>query len=78
VLGTSLAAGVVPTFISAQSYYRGGNVAVKSVPAIAIGAAVGAVCGSRIAMYMSEDTLRLSFSAGMIVLGLRVLLSARK
>lgn len=76
VIGTSLAAGLVPSVLAAKSFYKGGNVALRSVPAISAGATVGALLGSTVALYLTDEQLRGIFGGGMLFLGLRTLIKA--
>ena len=77
VLGTSLTAGIIPTILAARSFYNNGFVVMKAVPPIVLGAASGATLGSRIALHLKDEELRLCFSGGMVALGLRVLLTRK-
>lgn len=69
VLGTTLAAMVVPSMIGAHTHWRMGNVAMRALPGLLAGTAVGAMCGAQLAMVVPQEGLRWFFCAAFLVLG---------
>ena len=52
-----------------------GNVFLEAVPPLIAGAAGGAMIGSNLALHLTEEQLRWCFSGGMVMIGVRVLLT---
>jgi hypothetical protein len=75
-LATSLAAMTLPAIVGTVAHARAGNVAFRIAPVLAVGAAVGAFAGGRLAVKTDETTLRYGFSSLLTVLGVRTLLKA--
>jgi len=55
-----------------------GNVQLSLIPSLALGAVVGALLGSKIALAVPEHGLRIAFSLLLIVLGLHYLHTSRQ
>lgn len=73
--GTSLAFLLAPIGILAVwKYYQAGNVDVKAAIFIAIGFVVGGYFGGAWAQQLSDVTLRRTFGAILLVVGLRMIL----
>ena len=70
-----MAAGIIPTILAARSYYVNGHVVTQAIPALVLGASCGATLGSRLALAVSDEHLRLGFSAAMIALAIRTFLT---
>lgn len=75
-LATSLAAMILPAMVGTVTHAQAGNVAFRIAPALALGAAVGAVAGAKLAVKTDETTLRWGFSGLLGVLGVRTLFKA--
>ena len=61
--------------MAARAYYMQGNVFLEAVPPLIAGAAGGAMLGSNLALHLTEEQLRWCFSGGMVMIGVRVLLT---
>ncbi len=73
VIGTSLAAMVLPSMLALVSYYRQGAVIVPAAAALAGGAVAGAGCGVLSVMHVEEQPLRWVFAVVLTLSGLRML-----
>lgn len=73
ILATSLWATSLPAVVGAYTHYRAGNVVVRWVPSLAVGAAVGAAVGGTLGQQLDESTLRTGLTVLLAVLGVRTL-----
>ena len=72
--GTSLGLILLPVGIfGVLQYYKQGNVDVKVVWLLAIGFLVGSYFGSKVALNLSQETVRKIFASLMIVLAVKML-----
>jgi uncharacterized membrane protein YfcA len=78
VIGTSLAAMLLPSAAGCLTHYKLGNIVKRSVLPLAAGTAIGAVVGGKLALALPEDPLRWTFGALMCVLGGRQVVKARQ
>ncbi len=68
--GTSLAVLAMPIVIfAAVVYYQNGHVRLPVVAFIAVGFAIGAYCGARVAEHLPAPVLRVFFGALMLYIG---------
>lgn len=78
VIGTALAAMVVPALVGARTHQQLGHVDwALSLPLVG-GATFGSALGSSVALGLPADQLRLAFAAGMVLSGWRMLAAARR
>lgn len=78
VLGTSLAAMVVPSLVGLAQHQKLGNVDWRMAAALAVGTTVGSYLGSNLAIQAPAGVLEGLFAAGMLLLGRRTLVTATK
>lgn len=78
VLGTSLAAMVLPSLVGLVQHQRLGNVDWKMAVALALGTTVGSYAGSNFAINAPAGVLEGVFAVGMLLLGRRTLAAAAK
>lgn len=76
VLGTSLAAMVVPSLTGVLVHHRAGTVVWAAALPLAAGAGAGAVLGSQMAMLLPEEELKWVFAGVMGGIGLYLLRNA--
>ena len=77
--GTSLGLILLPVGIfGVLQYYKQGNVDVKVVWLLAIGFLVGSYFGSKVALNLSQETVRKIFASLMIVLAVKMLFFDKK
>lgn len=76
VLGTSLAAMVIPSLVGASVHYRAGTLNFRAGAPLALGAAAGAAIGSMCASNLPEKHLRWVFSGVMGGVGVYMLRGA--
>jgi len=76
ILGTSLAAMVLPSMVGAAVHHRAGNIVWRAAWPLAIGAGLGAAVGSRVASALPEEELRWIFAAVMGAVGAYMLRGA--
>ncbi|KAG8461440.1 hypothetical protein KFE25_001044 [Diacronema lutheri] len=69
VLGTTLAAMVLPSMIGARTHWQMGNVAVRALPGLLAGTALGAMGGAQLAMVVPQEALRWFFCGAFLLLG---------
>lgn len=69
VLGTSLAAMVIPSLAGAMVHHRAGTIAWRAAVPLAIGASAGAAVGGQAASHLPEEELRWIFAGTMGALG---------
>ena len=77
-IGTSLVVDVVASLAVVYTYYRHGNIALRSGIWVLLGAVVGAQAGAIIAAYIPESGLGVGFGVGMIVMGVVIWRRGRK
>jgi len=74
--GTTMALLVLPIgFFAALEYYRHGNVDIRVGALIALGFFVGGFFGARIATELSEAILTRVFGVGLVLIGIRMIIS---
>jgi uncharacterized membrane protein YfcA len=74
--GTSLAALLLPVgLLGAMQYYRQGKMNIPYAVIIAIGLFLGAYVGARLAVGMSDTTLRKAFGGFLLLVSAKLLLS---
>jgi uncharacterized protein len=74
--GTTMALLVLPIgFFAALEYYRHGNVDIRVGVLIALGFFVGGFFGARIATELSEAILTRVFGVGLVLIGIRMIIS---
>jgi uncharacterized membrane protein YfcA len=76
--GCSLASRLPAVLSASWENWRLGNVHLRLVPGLALGAVVGAWAGSRVALWLPEQALRTLFGLLLIGLGLHYLLQTRR
>jgi uncharacterized membrane protein YfcA len=76
VLGTSLAAMVVPSLAGLTQHWRLGNVDWRMAAALALGTSAGSYAGSNCAIQAPPGVLETAFAVGMVFLGRKTLTSA--
>ncbi|PNH05425.1 hypothetical protein TSOC_008329 [Tetrabaena socialis] len=76
VLGTSLAAMVLPSLLGLAQHARLGNVDWRMAAGLAAGTAVGSTAGGRLGLVLPEGVLEWLFCAGMLYLGRKTLAGA--
>ncbi|KAG2454981.1 hypothetical protein HYH02_000807 [Chlamydomonas schloesseri] len=77
VLGTSLAAMVLPSVIGLAQHARLGNVDVLMAAGLVLGTTLGSSAGSRLALELPDGVLEWMFCLGMMYLGRKTLAGAR-
>ncbi|KAG2440222.1 hypothetical protein HXX76_004334 [Chlamydomonas incerta] len=77
VLGTSLAAMVLPSLIGLAQHARMGNVDVLMAAGLVVGTTLGSSAGSRLALELPDGVLEWVFCIGMLYLGRKTLAGAR-
>lgn len=77
VLGTSLAAMVVPSLVGLAQHHRLGNVDWVMAAGLAAGTMMGGYLGSNLAVQAPPGVLEGAFAVGMLLLGHKTLASAR-
>lgn len=71
--GTSLAALVLPVgAIGAYTYYKAGNLDVKSALLVAVGLTVGAAIGAQLAVHVEAVLLRRAFAVLLAVVAVKM------
>lgn len=78
ILGTSLAAMVLPSALGLAQHFKLGNVDIRMAGMLAAGTFAGGYCGSQFALQLPTAALQLVFSAGMTFLGVKTLKAAAK
>lgn len=73
VMGTTFAAMIVPTAAGALTYARMGLVTPAALPALVVGAGLGAKLGANVALSVPDVVLHYFFAAVFAVMGLRTL-----
>jgi uncharacterized protein len=77
--GTSLGLIMLPVgILGVLHYYRQGHVDFKTVGMLAIGFLLGSYFGSKIALSMSQETVKKIFASLMIVIAVKMLLFDKK
>ena len=77
--GTSLALILLPVGILAvMQYYKQGHVDIKVVGILAIGFIVGSLFGSKLALSMSQETVKKIFASVMILIAFKMLFLDKK
>lgn len=71
VIGTSLAAMVIPSILGARTHLALGNVSVAIAPGLVVGTLAGAWLGAYAANKVPQDTLRYVFCGAFLFLGAR-------
>lgn len=75
--GTSLAALLLPVgALGAWEYWKHGNVDLRAAAIIALGLALGAWFGARVAQHMSATTLQRAFAVFLVVIAIRMWVEA--
>ncbi|MCY6484197.1 sulfite exporter TauE/SafE family protein [Clostridium aestuarii] len=77
-IGTSLFVDVVASLTVSYSYYKNGNIDLKSSIWIALTSIIGAQLGASLASNMGESNLSSSFGIVLIIAGLSMLLKSYK
>ncbi|CAM9461150.1 unnamed protein product [Scytosiphon promiscuus] len=78
VLGTSLAAMVLPAAMGSATHFRQGNLVPRVALPLAVGTGVGAFLGGKFAArHLDENSLKLAFSFLMLALGTKTVVGAR-
>ena len=77
-IGNSLIVDVVASLAVVYTYYRHGNLELRSGIWVLVGSIAGAQLGALIASYIPEAGLGAGFSVGMIVMGLVIWFRSRK
>eukprot|EP00903_Cladosiphon_okamuranus_P015302 g14136.t1 len=78
VLGTSLAAMVLPALMGSATHFRQGNLIPRIALPLALGTGAGAFAGGKYAArHLDDATLKLVFSCLMFVLGVKTVAGAR-
>lgn len=72
VVGTSLAAMVLPSLLALSRYAQQGALRPTMAVALATGALVGSACGVLVSAHLSDDHLRVILAGGMIATGARM------
>lgn len=78
VLGTSLAAMVAPSVVGALVHHRAGTIVWAAGVPLALGAGLGAIVGSRVAVQLPEEELKWTFAGVMGFIGMYLLRGALK
>lgn len=78
ILGTSLAAMVLPSLVGLGQHHRMGNVDWRMGAMLAAGTACGSYAGSNVALVAPPGSLEVLFALGMAFLGRKMLASAAK
>ena len=74
--GTTMALLVLPIgLLAAQEYYRQGFVDLRVGLLIALGFVLGGFVGAKVAVYLSDVALSRVFGAGLVLIGIRMLLA---
>lgn len=76
--GCSLLARLPAVLTGSWENWRLGNVHLSLLPSLAMGALIGAVLGSKIALLLPEQGLRITFGLLLILLGLHYLHGSRR
>ncbi|MFT3679294.1 MAG: sulfite exporter TauE/SafE family protein [Ferruginibacter sp.] len=77
--GTSLALILLPVGILAvMQYYKQGHVDVKVVGILAVGFILGSYFGSKLALSLSQDTVKKIFAAVMILIAVKMIFLDKK
>lgn len=74
VLGTSLAALVFPALAGSFTHYKLGNIVMKLVPSLFVGAAIGSFIGSHIARHCPDKELKYLFAVVMAFSGVKMII----
>jgi len=77
-IGTSLVVDVVASLAVMVTYYRHGNIEIRSGVWVLIGSVAGAQIGALIAAGLPDSGLGIGFGLGMIVMGVVIWLRSRK
>lgn len=77
-IGTSLVVDVVASLAVVYTYYRHGNIELRSGVWILLGSVVGAQLGALIATNLPETGLGISFGLGMVLMGIVIWRRSRK
>ena len=78
VIGTSLAAMVIPSCVGAFQHYRLGNLIVRAAIPVSLGTSMGAYFGGLLALQLPEQELRIIFAVLMLTLGFRQVRATQK
>jgi len=71
--GTTLALLMIPVgFFGVMNYYKAGNVDIKTALLLCLGFVVGSYFGSKMAVSLSQDTLRKLFAVLMFVVAIKM------
>jgi uncharacterized protein len=72
--GTSLAALLLPVgVLGAMEYYKRGQVNIAYAAVVAVGLLIGAYFGARLAVNMSDATLRKAFGVFLLLISIKLL-----
>ena len=75
--GTSLGALLLPVgALGAWQYYRGGHLDVRAALLVAVGLTAGAWAGARLALHVPAGALQRAFAVFLVVVAVRVWVSA--
>lgn len=66
VLGTAAAAMIPTAVVSSITHLQQGNIAVKILPALAVGSIIGSFAGAKIALAVPDEYLKAFFAAIMV------------
>ena len=77
-IGTSLVVDVVASLAVMYTYYRHGNIEIRSGVWVLLGSVAGAQIGALIAAKLPDSGLGIGFGLGMIVMGIIIWLRSRK
>jgi uncharacterized protein len=77
--GTSLALILLPVGIFAvMFYYKQGHVDIKIVWLLAVGFVIGSILGSKVALSLSQETVKKIFAVLMILIAIKMLFLDKK
>ncbi|MBI3883854.1 MAG: sulfite exporter TauE/SafE family protein [Sphingobacteriales bacterium] len=77
--GTSLGILLLPVgILGVMEYYKQGYVDIKIVLLISLGFIIGSLFGSKIALSLSNDTIKKAFALVMVLVGLKILFLDKK
>lgn len=72
--GTSLGLMLLPIgILAAHNYYKSGNIDIKAGLIVALAFVIGGFFGSKLALNISEVTLKRSFGVLMLIISLRLI-----
>ncbi len=78
VLGTSLAAFVIPHLVAGATHWQAGNIQARALPPLVAGTLAGGWAGGALAIDTDERTLKTAFAAVLMAVGVQTLWAARR